>query len=166
MYAFLGFVPFAKANRCEFDPVLVVAKSLRPGFEFAVHSAEDGMPVVVNDITDDVAQRLMSCMRRPVYLDTKRRRKAGVSKRLKGLLLWYECDVYALPQGRVLLAAVLPDRGVISTPEPAERLLSRRMGQVPAFEEVQVIKPALPQLTTKTEKQKEKKRNGNEELVC
>lgn len=164
MYAFLGFVPFDKAKRGEFDPVLVVSKSMNPAVEFVVRSAEDGSPVVVNDVADDISKRMITCMRRPVNLGLKLRKKDGITKRLNGLLLWYECDVYARPQGRVLLAAIVPDRDVTTIPEPTERLLSRRMGEVPAFEEVQVAKPVLSQITTRTEKQKEKKLN--EELVC
>lgn len=163
MYVFLGFVPHENAVRGKFDPVLIMSWHPKQTGAFAVGALKTSRPIVVNNITDRTAVQMLNQLGDVNVRKQAMYRVAGSRKDSFGILFWYECDIYARPNGRLLLAAVLSDRTSLVIPEPTERLLSSVMSAVPYSELLTETKPVLAQRTAKTEKEKEKK---HEELVC
>ena len=171
MYAFLGVAPWKNVQKGNFEAVYAVGHGTDAPFTMQVVKKmnEHNKPiVVVNDITDRTAQEMIafSCRKINVKNDIKwyEKHQRWTKIHLRGLLMWYECDIYTRPTGRTLFVCVLPNREYTADPGPTERSLTWGMADVPSSEELPtVIKPILAQHTVKTEKEKEKK---HEKLVC
>ena len=166
MYAFLGVVDWKNVNRGRFNPTYVVTASpLRDGEHrfvmqvVAKMTDNTGAVLVVNNITDKDARDMVAFACSRVQVKNARIYKGHQDwshKRLKGVLLWYECDIYARPTGRVLFICTLPNKTFESG--PVERPLTWRFGMTVPDEDLLVtVKPSLPQITKRTEKQKGRK---------
>lgn len=168
MYVFMGVARWKDVMKGRFDPCYILGKSKKTDNfvmrEVRVTNLRDSPPIIVNSMTDQVAQDMVAyaC---GVTRVVKDRRGEMTTLRLRGLLMWYECDAYARPNGRVLMICSLPNYKYLSDLGPVDRPLSWRMADVPSSEALKtVIKPVLAQVTRKTEKEKEKEEH--EKLVC
>ncbi len=147
MYAFLGTVSQDSARKGIFKPEFILGRNQKGQFVSMDMNEKNAVDrfgkniMVVNCITDDTAQLMIKFMTEKAFNGYKYRHNSR-------LFLWYECDIYARRTGPVLLVDAPPE----VTDEPSFENLST------------VTRPLLVQNTSKTEKQKEKKKH--EKLVC
>lgn len=144
MYAFLGLVERENAVAGNMNPTYAVYMigtrfSLQPIVE-----SENRALALVTSFSDADAKEM-------VEMASKKRRVP------KGLLMWFLCDRYGIPEGPALLVKNLPETSRIAGPLPHD---SRGSGLDPYTDWFGVVtKPVIAQ-HARLEKQKKGEKNG------
>ena len=168
MYAFLGVVRYEDAKLGVIKPEYIVTapapQNSKSRFVMQwVPKMNDwtGPIIVVNNFYDADAQALIAFACSTVQVKNKNKvSTTGFSSwshlRLKGLLFWFECDIYARPTGRALFVCTLPNKSFTPDAWSGDWPLTRRLGHIPDTEELPFVgKPKPAQTTPRNQKKKE-----------